>query len=753
VLDTRSRIQAAVIAHRSLFLAAAFVVYLGGCTGLGASFWYLHAAAKGLPDAAAVSAAGSMARATTIADGAGRHAFTIFQEQRLQVPLSRVSPNLIQAILAIEDRRFYNHGGIDPIRIAGAAVNDLVKYRAEQGGSTITQQLARLTLLTPEKTIRRKLQEVVLAARFERTFTKDQILELYLNKAYFGDGLHGVEAASLGYFGRHASELSVAEAALIAGLVKSPSTYAPTVSPERAVARRNIVLRAMRRTRAIDEGTYQSALRSQLRLNDTLRREEAYGRYFKEEVRKQLVEKFGWNRVYQDGLKVETTIDLDMQKAAEAEVAKALGNIEQQLKRHRRSRSGKEDPLQAALVAIDPRTGEVRAMVGGRDFDGSRFNRATQSRRQPGSAFKPFVYAAALERGFTPATQITGLSQPVFTDAGAWIPADEHLDGDAISMRAALRMSSNRAAVSMLRTIGIPAAADYAEQLGVGKLPRVPSLALGSGEVTLLAMTSAFGAFANEGQLATPSLIRRVTTSDGQVLYEAKVTPRRAVSPATAFLITSMLQDVINAGTGSKVREIGFRLPAAGKTGTTNDYRDAWFVGYTPVLVTGVWVGYDQPRTIIRGGYAADVTVPLWARFMMTASRADTPQQFRRPSTVMTADVCRLSGRLATDSCRRADPRMAYTEYFARGTAPIDVCLLHRFGGLRALFTTAPASEVTIPSPVVARAVVEPQAPQPASQMTAAAPAEAPEKKKRGFWGRLFGKGDGARPDKSKKNR
>jgi len=753
VIDIRNRIQATVIAHRLLFIAGAFVVHLVGCTGVGASFWYLHAAAEGLPEAAAVSGAGSMARATTIADGKGRHAFTIFQEQRLQVPLARVSPNLVQAIIAIEDRRFYNHRGIDPIRIAGAAVNDLMKYRAEQGGSTITQQLARLTLLTPEKTVRRKLQEVVLAARFERTFTKDEILELYLNKAYFGDGLHGVEAASLGYFGRHASELSVAEAALIAGLVKSPSTYAPTVSPERAVARRNIVLRAMRRTGAIDESTYQSALRTRLRLNDTLRREEAYGQYFKEEVRKQLVELFGWDRVYQDGLKVETTLDLDMQKAAESEVARALGNIEQQQKRHRRSRAAAQDPLQAALVAIDPRTGEVRAMVGGRDFEQSRFNRATQSRRQPGSAFKPFVYAAALERGFTPATQITGLSQPVFTDAGAWIPADEHLDGDAISMRAALRTSSNRAAVSMLQTIGIPAAADYAEQLGVGKLPRVPSLALGSGEVTLLALTSAFGAFANEGQLATPSLIRRVTTSEGQVLYEATVTPRRAVSPATAFLITSMLQDVINAGTGSKVREIGFRLPAAGKTGTTNDYRDAWFVGYTPVLVTGVWVGYDQPRTIVRGGYAADVTVPLWARFMMTAARTDKPEQFRRPSTVMAADVCRLSGRLATDSCRRADARMAYTEYFARGTAPADLCLLHGFGGLRALFA-APASEISMPLPAVARAKGDAPAPEDvASQVSAAAPAEPPVKKKRGFWARLFGKGDGARPDKSKKDR
>ena len=740
----RHQIEAAVIAHRSLFLAAAFVVCFGAWTGVGGSLYYLHAAAAGLPDDTAVRAVGSMARATTIADTKGRHAFTIFQERRLQVPLSRVSPSMIQAILAIEDRRFYNHGGIDPIRIAGAAVYDLVTYSADQGGSTITQQLARLTLLTPDKTLRRKLQEAVLATRFERTYTKNEILELYLNKAYFGDGLYGVEAASLGYFGRHAAELGVVEAALIAGLVKSPSTYAPTAHPNRAITRRNIVLRAMREVRAIDDKTYQAAVRTPLRLNDTLRREEAFGRYFKEEVRKELVERFGWDRVYTEGLKVETTLDLDMQKAAETEVARALADVEQRQASRKRGAAAAKDPLQAALVAIDPRTGEVRAMVGGRDFDGSRFNRATQSRRQPGSAFKPFVYAAALERGFTPATQITGLSEPMYGVGGAWLPEDEHLEGDAITMRAALRMSSNRAAVSMLRTIGIPAAVQYAENLGVGKMPSVPSLALGSGEVTLLSLTAAFGAFANEGRLATPSLIRRVTTSDGRVLYEAAVSAKRAVSPATAFLITSMLQDVVNAGTAANAREIGFRLPAAGKTGTTNDYRDAWFVGYTPALVTGVWVGYDQPRTIMRGAYAAQVTVPLWARFMMDATRGDKPERFRAPSTVKAVEVCRTSGRLVTDSCRRADGGMAFTEYFARGTEPADFCVLHRSDGLRALFTMR-TPEVVLPSPsaAVARARNESPAPPPASHAAAAPPPqpEAPAKKKRGFWGKLFGKG------------
>jgi 1A family penicillin-binding protein len=734
------RIEAAIVAHRSLFLAGALVVFLGAWAGVGGSLWYLHAAAAGLPDETAVRAANSMSRATTIADAKGRHAFTIFQERRIQIPIARVSPNLIHAVIAIEDRRFYNHSGIDPIRIAGAALNDLMKSRAEQGGSTITQQLARLTLLSPQKTIRRKLQEVALATRFERTYTKSEILELYLNKAYFGDGLYGVEAASLGYFGKHASDLDVAQAALIAGLVKAPSTYAPTVNAKRAITRRNIVLRAMRDVGTIDESAYKAAVQSPLRLNDTLRREEAFGEYFKEEVRKQLVDLFGWDRVYREGLTVETTIDLDMQKAAETEVARALADIEQRLAR--RGRAPSTEPLQAALVAIDVDSGEVRAMVGGRDFAKSHFNRATQSRRQPGSAFKPFVYAAALERGFTPATLITGLDAPVGTAGGAWLPDDEHLEGDAMTMRAALRTSSNRAAVSMLRTIGIPAAVKSAGQLGFGEMPRVPSLALGSGEVTLLALTSAFGTFANQGNLTTPSLIRRVTTKDGKVLYEAKVTSSRVISPSTAFLITSMLQDVINSGTAWKVRQLGFQLPAAGKTGTTNDYRDAWFVGYTPGLVTGVWVGHDQPKTIMRGGYAAEVTVPLWARFMMSATRSSKPEAFKAPSSVTSARVCRTSGRLATDACHRAGDAATYTEYFARGTEPADVCLLHQYDRIGVLVASAPDVLSQVPVPAGVHDAPPPPSAPSASPAIVTSEAEPPAKKKRGFWGKLFGKGD-----------
>lgn len=645
-------------------------------TPMGVLLWHLYAVVSDLPDGNAVRAAGSMARATTIADAKGRHAFTIFQERRLPVPLSQVSQDLTQAILTIEDQRFYRHGGVDLIRVAGAAMNNLVKLRAEQGGSTITQQLARLTFLSPDKTIRRKLQELIIARRLECAFTKREILEAYLNRAYFGDGLYGIEAASLGYLGKHASELNVPEAALLAGLVKAPSTYAPTVSPERALTRRNVVLRAMRTAGVLDEDAYQSAVRSPVRIYDMLRREEAYGQYFKEEVRKQLVRWFGSERVYQDGLRVETTLDLDLQRAAEGEVARALAEIEQRQARRGRRRASHEDVLQAALVALDPHTGEVRAMVGGRDFEQSRFNRATQARRQPGSAFKPIVYAAALEKGFTPATVITGLTQPVMASRGPWLPDDEH-GSDVITMRAALRTSSNRAAVRMLQVLGIPTVVSYAGRLGLGDLPHVPSLALGSGEVTPLALTSAFAVFANGGRLAPPMLIRRVTAYDGSVLYEARVAVKTVVSPSTAFLISSMLQDVLDAGTGWRARQMGFRLPAAGKTGTSNDYRDAWFVGYTPTLVTGVWVGYDLPRTIIPGGSAGELAVPLWTRFMTAATRGDVPASFEAPSGVTAAEICGATGRLATQWCPR-DPGAVHMEYFARGTEPVDWCPLHR---------------------------------------------------------------------------
>jgi penicillin-binding protein 1A len=721
--------------------------------------WFVYDVFHDLPSASELRGVGSMAQATTLYDKNNQPVFTIFQERRIETPLSDISPHLVGAVIAVEDQRFYEHRGIDLIRIFAAAMANLREHRAAQGGSTLTQQLARQSFLTSDKTLRRKVKEAILAWRLEREFTKEQLLETYLNKVYFGDGLYGVEAASLGFFGKHARDVDVAEAALLAGLVKSPSTYAPTINFERAVARRNVVLQAMLDTSAIDASTYQMAVRSQPHLADALRSEETYGQYFKEEVRKQLVQRFGWERVYMGGLKVYTTLDPAMQQAGEAEVARSLAEIEKRQLQRVKQPASSTAPLQAALVSLDPSAGEVRALVGGRNFDQSRFDRATQARRQAGSAFKPFVYASALEQGFTPATVITDLDNPIATLQGDWVP-DDHGGSGALTMRAALKTSSNRAAAQLLQQIGIPTAVRYAQRLGIGGLPEVPSLALGSGEVTLMSMTSAYSAFANQGMFRPPSLIRRVDDSSGRVLYMSSPREDRAVSEATAFIMTSMMSDVINGGTAWQARRVGFTLPAAGKTGTTNDYHDAWFIGFTPHLVTGVWIGYDMPRTIIANGYAGELAVPLWGRFMAAATRNDKPDRFTMPATVVPVTICRLSGKLPTAGCESAvmfdgdgnptDRSMLYTEYFVRGTEPTAYCPLHRDVDVIATSGEPKAGSGIVatsgtPTPQVSpteapKAVASPgDRPAPAPGPAASAPDNSDSQpRQRGFWGRIF---------------
>src|SRR5688572_10001027 len=663
--DTLQHLKQRFLMHRWPILAAGATVVLMFVAGL----WALQA---GLPGREELRTLGEMPQASTLYDVHNRPVFTIFKEYRIEVPLARVSPHLRKAIVAFEDQRFHDHGGIDVVRIAGAVYADLRQGRKAQGGSTITQQLARQSFLSREKRLWRKLREIALADRIERMYSKDEILELYLNKVYFGDGLHGAEAAARGYFGKSAAELDLAEAALLAGLVNAPSVNAPTVSMPRALARRALVLNAMYEQGIITKAAFDRASQEKIRLVDTLRREEPLGQYFKEEVRQQLVKQFGWERLSQGGLKVYTTIDPGMQRAAEANIAQSLQQIE--MRRARRKSAPGAGPLEAALVALDPTTGEVRAMVGGRDFKTSRFNRATQALRQPGSAFKPFVYAAALEAGYSPSSVVTRLDEPIQTLQGAWIPEDEHSDGSAMTVRSALRTSSNRAAVRMLEQVGIAKTVAQARKMGMGNVPSVPSLALGSGEVTLLAMTSAYASFADEGLLRPATFIRRVEDADGKVVYEANPKGEQVISPRTAFLMTSMLSDVVNYGTAYKARQEGFTLPAAGKTGTTNDYVDAWFVGFTPHLVTGVWVGFDKPRTIIANGFAGELAVPMWARFMKQATASDKPDTFKAPQGLTTAAVCRVSGRLPNGACDRV-----ITEYFTHGTAPSEICQEHSF--------------------------------------------------------------------------
>jgi penicillin-binding protein 1A len=414
-------------------------------------------------------------------------------------------------------------------------------------------------------------------------------------------------------------------------------------------------------------------------------------------------------------------------------------------------------------------------MVGGRDFNESRFNRATQARRQSGSAFKPFVFAAALEAGYSPASMITRLNDPTLTPQGEWVPEDEHSTASSMTLRTALRTSSNRAAVQLLNSVGIPKAVGYAEKLNVGTPPSVPSLALGTSQVTLVSLTAAYGAFANGGIVHQPVLIRKVEDSDGTVLYQDEQKAQRAVSEATAFLMSSMLADVVNAGTAYRARQAGFTLPAAGKTGTTNDYLDAWFVGFTPKIVTGVWIGFDQPRTIISNGYAGELAVPVWASVMKVATRGSRAEWFERPANITAVNVCRISGKLPNSGCDRVevvsndgsvDARsMVYTEYFVRGTQPTSVCPLHTapsfFDRLAGVFgkdsdtPPVPAAEAGLPAPPVAgTAGVTPPPSTASARPTAPARDEkVDEPKKRGFWSRLFGRKDDdkKKPEEKKK--
>jgi 1A family penicillin-binding protein len=741
------------IAAAIVLMALALVLFTG------AAIWFGFDLTHGLPGRKELRGLGDMAESTLIYDAHDVPVFTIYKEQRREVPLEQISPNLVKAVISVEDQRFYEHSGVDLIRIAAAGLHNLEEGRRAEGGSTITQQLARQSFLTRDKTIRRKLKEVILAAQLEREFSKHDILELYLNKVYLGDGLYGAEAASLGYFGKHAKDLGVDEAALLAGLIQSPSSYAPTVNPDRAIARRAIVLQAMASNGVITSAEADRARKTPLHLTNSIEMKETFGLYFKEEVRKELVDRFGATRVAQGGLQVYTTLDPALQQAAEKVVEDGVTAVENRHGyKHARKGDGSKDAngldyLQGALVAMDPADGAVRALVGGRDFDESRFNRATQARRQAGSAFKPFVYAAALEAGYSPASVISNLNDPTLTPSGAWVPEDEHSTESFMTMRAALKISSNRAAVQVLDTIGIPKAVSYAQKLNIGTPPSVPSLALGAGEVTLASLTAAYGAFADAGVVHRPVLIRRVTDSDGKVLFEDPGKADRAITPESAFLMSSMLADVVNAGTAYRARQAGFTLPAAGKTGTTNDYVDAWFVGFTPHLVAGVWLGFDQPKTIASNGYAADLAVPIWAAFMKTATKGDKPDWFTRPDDIIAVNVCRLSGKLPNAGCGdvqtvTADGNietksMIYTDYFVKGRQPTTICPLHPGGVIAtAGITPSPQAQSTIGSTAVPPPPAPAMAGQPA-QPVQPVPTDPTKPKKKSIWKRIFGGGGG----------
>jgi penicillin-binding protein 1A len=582
-------------------------------------------------------------------------------ERRIFVPLAQIPQSLRDAIIATEDRRFYSHWGVDPIGIARAVVQNYRRGRIVEGGSTITQQLTKVLFLTPDKSLERKLKEAVLAVELERRYSKDRILEMYLNQVYFGQGAYGVEAAARTYFGKSVSELSVREAALLAGLPRAPTSYSPFDHPEAAKLRRELVLR-----RLVEYGTLKPAEAKRLARTDLgvipPERRRTTGQYFVEYVQQALEAKYGADMVFKGGLNVYTTLNPTMQLAAEQSVREGLKALEG---RTAKGRPG-EHP-EGALVTIDPRTGHVKAMVGGYDFFRSEFNRAVQARRQPGSAFKPFVYIAALEAGFTPATRVddSPVTYPVGQNGNPWKPEnyDRKFRGPT-TLQQAIEESVNVVTVKLQERVGINRTIQVARRLGItSPLHANLTLALGSSDLTLLELTSAYGAIANQGTWVPPTVIRYVTDAQGRLLEEFLPEGREAISPETAYLATMMLRGVVERGTGQGAKVLG--RPIAAKTGTTNDYSNAWFIGFTPSLVTGVWVGYDRPRSLGRDETGSRVAVPIWTTYMARVLDDSPKEDFPMPERVVVIPV----DEDPSNECVRVVP-MA----FVRGTQPESAC-------------------------------------------------------------------------------
>ncbi|MDR7483924.1 MAG: penicillin-binding protein 1A [Armatimonadota bacterium] len=595
-------------------------------------------------------------QATRIYAADGQLIASLYRENRQIVPLTAVPPILRQAVVAIEDERFYSHRGLDPRGIARALWRNIREGRLVEGGSTITQQLARNVFLSSERAISRKVAEMLLALEIERRLTKDEILERYLNQVYFGQGAYGVEMAARVYFGKSVRDVTLPEAALLAGLIRAPSLYSPYRNFALAKQQQAIVLGRMAALGFISAQEAAAARAAGIRLAPATNAGLAGIRapYFVSFILPRLLETYGEDVVYHGGLQIYTTLDVRLQAAAERTVRAGIESAK---------RRGLKIE-QAALVAIDPDTGAVRAMIGGVDFAASQFNRAWQARRQPGSAFKVFVYAAAIAAGVPP-TRILDDEPVTFKIRGArdWSP--KNYDGTfsgPITLRRALEKSINVPAARMIHELGPQKVVEIAKAMGI-ESPLSPhlSLALGSADVTPLEMATAFATLANGGLRVQPMAITKVTDAKGRVLEESR--PRRQVGiPAeVAYVMTDLLKGVIERGTGTAA-QIG--RPAAGKTGTTDDYRNAWFIGYTPHLVTAVWVGNDDnsPMRRVVGG-----TVPaeIWAAFMKVATASDPPDDWSPPDGVVIATVCAGTWQLATVDC--SNPRR---EVFTRDSAP-----------------------------------------------------------------------------------
>ncbi|HOV84763.1 MAG TPA: PBP1A family penicillin-binding protein [Syntrophobacteraceae bacterium] len=594
------------------------------------------------------------------------------RESRLLVNIGQVPRHLTEAIVAIEDHRFYEHGGLDWRGMFRALWADLRARRVVQGGSTITQQLVKNYFLEPERSIKRKLLEASMSLVMENLYTKDEILEMYLNEIYMGQrgsvAVHGVGEASRTYFGRNVEDLTLAESATLAGMIRAPNMYSPLSRPEASKKRRNLVLKRMLELEKISFLDHEKTRLEPVRVADPSLPVNL-APYFVDTVRQQLQELYAPEALESEGLNIYTTLHPELALAAENTLREGLKELEKAAS----TPPGSEPfpPLQAVLIAIQPKTGSVLSLRGGRDYWESSYNRALYAHRQPGSAIKPFVYLAALD-AFTPSDLLADEATSYPVDGTFWVPKnyDRRYRGRVL-FRDALEQSLNAATVSLALTVGLNNIMETIRTLGIQTpLQPVPSLALGAFEVTPLQLAEAYATLDNDGQKPYLLTLREVVDDKGNVLERRSVDLATVTTPAKAFLITDLLQGVVERGTARNVRRLGVNFPCAGKTGTTNDTRDSWFVGYTTDLLVLIWVGYDDNRpTELTGAKGAG---RLWARFMSQVRPWIHPQKFRVPPGVVQRLICPQSGRLAVLSC----PGRRF-EYFLSENVPQDFCWLH----------------------------------------------------------------------------
>ncbi|MCB5270216.1 MAG: PBP1A family penicillin-binding protein [Candidatus Cloacimonetes bacterium] len=617
----------------------------------------------------------TMRSGSEVYDRSGNMVYLFAFEKRKLVSLKELPPYLVNALVVTEDKSFYRHFGIDIFGNIRALVVDVIRMDFSQGASTITQQMARNMFLTLDKRISRKMKEILLAFRIEREFSKDEILEIYFNKIFWGGQLHGIEAAALNYFGKHASELTLAESATLVGMIQRPNYYNPIKYPERTIARRDRVLKRMKDARKISKEEYELALSAPLRREGSSMRQAASD-YFIEHIRVYLERKYGTDRLFEGGLRIYTTLDQDLAVYADSVLNNYLTTIEKNHNYSNKMSSISASSydintryLQGGLVLMENDTGYVRAMIGGRNFTHSKFNRMTQAKRQPGSAIKPIYYTAAIEKGYTPATVINDARISLTGgDGKAWTPSNYSKKYYGYSrMRTALTHSYNIWAVKTAIDLGLDTLTDAFNRFGLGRRVTDYSAALGSYEVTPINLISAYTTFPNMGTRVSPVFISRVEDLNGKVLERGITTKSRVTSPQVSYIMTSMLQSVTTSGTGARARN-NYQYQVAGKTGTSSDHRDAWFIGYNPKFTLGIWNGFDSNASIS----SSAVCAPIWGQIMTRCIKldnggrlpgSDNPRySFKRPEGIVTRMINPRTGFLASSG--------GIEEYFIEDNIP-----------------------------------------------------------------------------------